>query len=73
MLYLEIKNGKEESKTSKFQQDTIRTVLYMKIITRGTGGHGQLLSNDTYFSGIWFNGVKNMSMILLWEYIILVW
>ena len=58
MLHLEIQKGKEVMKTSKFQKDLGGTTACIKILAIATKGCGQLTSNDTYFSDIWFSSVK---------------
>ena len=58
MLHLEIQKGKEAMKTSKFQNVLGGTTLCMKRLAISTKGCGQLTSNDTYFSDIWFSSVK---------------
>ena len=58
MLYLEIKNGKEKTKTSKSKQDIGGTAVCMKRIMKGKRGCDQLLSNNILFADIWFHEVK---------------
>ena len=45
-------------KTAKFQQDIGGTEECTKRLMIATKGDEQMTSNDTYFSGIWFSGVK---------------
>ena len=47
MLYLEIQRGKEEMKTSEFQQETGGTTACTKRLMRSTKECGKLLSNYT--------------------------
>ena len=42
ILYLDLKKGGEETKTSEFKQDIGGTVECTKIIIRGTKGCGQM-------------------------------
>ena len=58
MLHLEIQKWKEATKTSNFQKNLGGTAACMKIITMATKGCCQLTSNYTYFTDIWFIGVK---------------
>ena len=58
MLYLEIQNWKEAMKTPNFQKDIGGTTACMKRLGIVTKGCGQLTSNDTYFSDIWFSSIK---------------
>ena len=58
MLHLEIQNGKEAMKTSKFQKDLGGTTMSIKRLSIATKECGQLTSNDTYFSDIWFSFIK---------------
>ena len=60
MLHLEIKKGKEAMKASTFQKDTGGTAACTKRLLMATKRCGQLTSNDTYFSGSWFSGVKTV-------------
>ena len=64
MLYLDIQMGKEAMKTSKFQQKIRGTAACMKRPMMATKGCGQLTSNDTYFSDIWFSGVKTAEEVM---------
>ena len=52
MLHLEIQKGKEDTKTSKFQNVLGGTTMCMKRLAISTKGCGELKSNDTYFSDI---------------------
>ena len=70
MLHLDIQMGKEAMNTSIFQKYFGETAFCMKILTMATKGFVQLKSNDTYFSDIWFSGVKRLRRRWLWEYII---
>ena len=45
-------------KSSKFQQQLVGTVVYMKIPLMSTKWCSQPTSNETYFSNSWFSGVK---------------
>ena len=58
MLYLEIQKEKEDMKTPEFQKSLGETAACMKRLSVATKGCGKLTSNDTYFSGSWFSGVK---------------
>ena len=58
MLHLEIQKAKEAMKTLTFQKDIRVNSALMKRLMMATKGCGQLASNDTYFSDIWFSGVK---------------
>ena len=49
MLHIEIKQGKEDIKTSTFQKDIGGTAVCMKRLMMATKGCGQLTSNGTYF------------------------
>ena len=60
MLYLEIQKGKDMKKIAQFQKYIGGTVAYMKIIIRVTNGCGQLSSNNTLFSDLWFSGVNTV-------------
>ena len=44
--------------TLEFKQEIGGTESCMKILIMGTKGCGQLSSNDIYFAGSWFSGVK---------------
>ena len=57
MIYLKIQNGKEEMKSSCFQQQAIGTAAYMNIMVKSTKGCGQLSSKVTFFADIWLIGV----------------
>ena len=58
MLHLDIQKGKEAMEKSKFQSELGGTEACMKRLAISTKGCGQLTSNDTYFSNIWFSSVK---------------
>ena len=58
MLHLEIQNGKEAMKKSKFQSVLGGTDVCMKRMAIATKGCGQLTSTNTYFSDRWFSSVK---------------
>ena len=45
-------------KTSEFQQYLGGTTVCMNILMMDKKGCVQMKSNDIYFSGIWFSGVK---------------
>ena len=45
-------------KTEKFQQDIGGTAACTKRLMMATKMYDQMTSNDTYFSGIWFSGLK---------------
>ena len=45
-------------KTLNFLKEIGGTASCMKRLIMATKGYGQIRSNDTYFSGIWFSGVK---------------
>ena len=45
-------------KTLKFKQEILRTGAYVKRIIRSTKGCGQMSSNYTYFSDVWFIVLK---------------
>ena len=47
-------------KKSEFEHDIRGTTSYIKRITRGKKGGGELSSKYNLFSDIWFSGVKNM-------------
>ena len=50
--------GKEAMKLLEFQKNIGGTVECIKRLPIATKGCGQLTSNDTYFSGIWYSYVK---------------
>ena len=58
MLHLEIQQREEAMKTLNFQKYLGWTVACMKRLVMDTKVCDQLTSNDTYFPGIWFSGVK---------------
>ena len=58
MLYLEVQKGEESMNISEFQKQIGGTVACMNIIVRDKKGFGQLKSDFTYFSDIWFSGVR---------------
>ena len=58
MSHLEIQQGKEAMKTSKFQKYIEGTAMCMTILMVATKSYAQLTSNYTYFYGFWFSGVK---------------
>ena len=64
MLYLEIQNGKEATKTGKFQQDIGGNAASTKIIIRIKKGCGKLSSNNTYYDDIWFSGLKTVKGVI---------
>ena len=43
-----------------FHQDIGGTADCMKIIIQGKKGCGQIYSNNTYFSDMWFSGFKTV-------------
>ena len=47
MLHLEVKNGKEATKTSNFQKYLGGTATWMKRLMMATKGYGQITSDDT--------------------------
>ena len=57
MLQLDIQNGKEDMKTLEFQKYIGGTAAFMKRKAVANKGCGQITSNDTYFSDIWFSSV----------------
>ena len=58
MLHLDIQKGKEAMKKLTFQSVLGGTSVCMKRLDIATKVCGQLTSNDTYFSDIWFSSVK---------------
>ena len=58
MLHLEIQKGKVAMNKSTFQRELGGTSACMKRLAISTKGCGELTSNNTYFSDIWFNSVK---------------
>ena len=58
MLYLNIKNNKEEMKESGFQQDIGGVDYLIRRTIIDTKGCGQLSPSDTCFADIWFSGVE---------------
>ena len=58
MLHLEIQKGKEDTKTSRFQNVLGGTTACIKRLAIDIKGCGQLTSNDTYFADSWFSSVK---------------
>ena len=58
MLYLDIQEGKEDSKTSEFQKYLGGTAACMKRLEMCTKGCVQLTSTDTYFADSWFSSIK---------------
>ena len=58
MLHLDIQNAKEDTNTLVFQKYTGGTAACMKRLIMTKKGCGQLASNDTKFSDIWFSGLK---------------
>ena len=56
MLHIYTQKGKEDMKTSTFQKYIGVTAVCMKRLIMAKKGCGQLTSNDTYFSDIWFSG-----------------
>ena len=59
MFHLETQKRKEAMKTSYFIKYLVGTSACMKILSIATKGCGQLTSNDTYFSDVWFSSVKS--------------
>ena len=60
ILYLEIQKGKEAMNTLGFQQQIVGTDSCMKITMNANKGFGQISSNETFFSYIWFSIVKKL-------------
>ena len=58
MLHLDIQNGKEDMKMSKFQNVLGGTTACMKRLAISNKGCGQLTSNNNYFSYSWLSSVK---------------
>ena len=58
MLHLDIKKGKEATKTSNFQKDTGGTTARMKRLAIANKWYGQLIPNDTFFDDSYFSSVK---------------
>ena len=64
MLHLEIQTGKEAMKILEFQKDLGGTAACTERLLIGTNVCGQLTSNDTYFTDIWFSSVKNVEEVM---------
>ena len=58
MLHLEIQKGKEDIKTSTFQNVLGGTTACMKRLDISIKWCGQMTSNNTYFADSWFSSVK---------------
>ena len=44
---------------SEYQEDILGIVAFIKITIKASKGYGQMSSNCTYFSDIWFNRIKH--------------
>ena len=58
VLHLDIHKGEENMNTLTYQKQIRGTTEFMKRLMVATNECYQLTSNDTYFSDIWFSGVK---------------